>query len=73
MPMVDISTLVELERWSDASCNISLLYNPSYTATGEDKKLYVYDYFDTHNNLAFNYIEIAIIYIQKLAKKYHDN
>ena len=72
VPMVDISTLVELERWSDSSCNISLLYNPSYTATGEDKKLYVYDYFDTHNNIGFNYIEIAIIYIQKLAKKYHD-
>lgn len=73
VPMVDISALLELERWSDSSCNISLLYNPAYDPKGEDKKLYVCDYFDTHNNIGFNYIEIAIIYIQKLVKKYHDN
>lgn len=71
--MVDISYLEELERWSDSSCNISLLYNPSYKPTGEDKKLYVYDYNDTHNNLGFNYIEMAIIYIQKLVKNYQNN
>lgn len=71
--MVDISYLEELERWSDSSCNISLLYNPSYKPTGKDKKLYVYDYNDTHNNLGFNYIEMAIIYIQKLVKNYQNN
>ena len=69
---MDTDEMVELERWSDGSCNISLWYNSGYTATGLDKKLFVYDYFNTRNNLGFNYIEIAICYIQKLVKHYHE-
>ena len=62
----------ELERWADGKCNISLYFNPTYQPKECNKKLYVYDFNNTHNNLGFNYIEIAIVYIQKLVKKYQE-
>ena len=69
---MDVGSMQELERWADGKCNISLYFNPAYQPKEQQKKLYVYDFNDTHNNLGFNYIEMAIIYIQKLVKRYQE-
>lgn len=69
---MDVGSLQELERWCDQYCNISLYYNSAYQPTGPDKKLLIYDFNDNMNNLWFNHIELAIIAIQKLVKRYHE-